>query len=122
MKTEIPSATYAVILSEVKSGEGIGLAEACKLIPPYRPGHRTHPATLTRWILRGVRSPHGDKIKLEAVRCGSRWITTTGAVERFLASQQHHIESADPQPSHRTPRARNAAAEAAVVELERMGA
>lgn len=113
-------AALSIILPEIKAGQGIGLAEAARLIPPYRLGRRTHAATLTRWIQYGVRSPNGGRTKLEAVRCGSRWITTPGAIERFLVAQQSP-PSEDHQPD-RTPARRNRAAEAAVAELERMGA
>lgn len=45
-----------------------------------------HPATLTRWILRGVRDPrNGGRIKLEAIRTPGRWLVPEGAVNRFLA-------------------------------------
>lgn len=120
-QTVVLDAAMATILSEVKSGQGIGLSEACKLFPPFRPGQRTHPATLTRWIQFGVRGLNGNKIKLDAVRCGSRWITTAGAIERFLIAQQQQPINND-QPTDRTPRQRNAAAEAAIRELEAMGA
>ena len=122
MQATVPAAELTLIMSEVLAGRGIGLAQASKLFPPYRPGRGTHAATLTRWIQRGVRGLDGQLHKLDAVRCGSRWITTPGAVERFLASQQQHSEPVDRPATDRTPKKRNAAAEAAVAELERMGA
>lgn len=46
-----------------------------------------HPATITRWILRGVLDPRtGTRIKLEAVRTPGKWLVPEGAVDRFLAA------------------------------------
>lgn len=44
---------------------------------------RIDASTVTRWCMRGVRG-----VRLEAVRIGGAWHTTTQAVERFIAAQQ----------------------------------
>ncbi len=43
-----------------------------------------HAATIIRWITRGVRVK-GQVIKLEALRLGGRWVTSTQALDRFMA-------------------------------------
>ena len=64
----------------------ISLSQAAGRYPGSRGAERTHPATLTRWILRGFRLPYGHHIHLEAVKCGSRWLTSEAALERFFAA------------------------------------
>ena len=44
-------------------------------------GH-VHPATVLRWILDGIQVGDG-RVHLEAVRVGSRWLTSDEAVRRF---------------------------------------
>ena len=55
-----------------------------------------------RWITRGTRTPDGRVVKLEAVRAGSRWLTTAEAVGRY-------IERLTPEPSPTTAGARRPA-------------
>lgn len=52
-------------------------AEAAATLPAVR-GKRIHVSTLWRWATKGVRG-----VKLEAVRLGSRWMTSSEALERF---------------------------------------
>ena len=98
--------------------ERITLARAAR---PY-PGRgtaRLHPATLTRWILQGVRGVDGNIVKLEAERIGYRWVTSAAAMQRFtnaLASET--IGPIVP----RSPAARNRASEKAAKKLKQMGA
>jgi hypothetical protein len=42
--------------------------------------------TPLNWIKVGVRGPNTERIRLEAIRVGSRWITSEEAVTRFLAA------------------------------------
>ena len=99
----------------------ITLAEAARRFPGHRGGDHVHPATLTRWILRGAVSVTGRRVRLEAVRCGSRWLTSAEAVARFMAALTDNVAPAS-ETSTRTPVARHRAAEAAIRELERLGA
>lgn len=96
----------------------IGLAEAAKLFPTGD-GVHIHPATLTRWIHRGVRLRDGTIVRLEASRIGYRFHTSREAVARFLAAL--NPASAPTSPT-RTPQTRRAAAEAAGRRLEAVGA
>jgi hypothetical protein len=65
----------------------ISMSRAAALIPPYRPGRGTSPSTIWRWITRGVALPDGTRLRLEAVRCGSRWLTSAAAIELFFRAQ-----------------------------------
>jgi len=71
-----PEDRAARLLSETM----ISLAQAAKLFPPTRRNKAVHVSTILRWILDGSRG-----VRLEAVRAGSRWITSVEAVSRYLA-------------------------------------
>jgi hypothetical protein len=75
--TDIDNATG--IMAEVMAGQGIELTDVAKLVPG-------HPSTAWRWITAGAAMPDGTRLKLEAVRCGGRWVTTKAALRRFLAA------------------------------------
>lgn len=47
-------------------------------------GERAAPGTLARWIRRGVSVPGGGRVRLQAVRVGSRWKLTETAFAEFL--------------------------------------
>jgi hypothetical protein len=70
----------AILLDE----SPLSLAQAAALFPSFRAGRPVHSATLTRWILRGVRGPNGSLVRLEAVRRPAGWLTSRESVQRFL--------------------------------------
>lgn len=76
------------IESEVASGHGRSLGQIAATLPPARRGKAVTSSCLTRWILNGVRTPDGGRVRLEAIRLAGRWVTTPQALERFLAAQQ----------------------------------
>jgi hypothetical protein len=108
----------------------ISLSQAAARFPGHRGAERLHPATLTRWILKGVLAVDGRRVKLEAVRLGCRWLTSEPALQRFAdalsappddsASPGDRTPS-DPNPP-RSPTARKKASERADAELRAMGA
>jgi len=73
------------------------------LLPPGRDGKRINYSTLWRWILRGVTTPAG-KVRLEALKCGSRWVTSHEALERFLLAQTPRLDEAPALPRRSTTR------------------
>jgi hypothetical protein len=74
---------------------------------------------LFRWIRRGVKRADGTVVKLEAVRLGSRWITSREALSRFVASLTNpDSPSIDPP---RTPGQRRRASERAAERLAELG-
>jgi hypothetical protein len=81
---------------------------------------RTHPATVTRWMLRGVRGPDGTRVYLEHFRQGAKLVTSWPAVDRFLAALQSPSQT-DATPVRRSPTQRTKAADRAERELEKAG-
>jgi hypothetical protein len=54
--------------------------EAPRYLAAGRNGRPVHHLTILRWIRCGIR-----RVKLEALRLGHRWVTSTEALERFTA-------------------------------------
>jgi len=103
-------------------GEGpVPLAAATKLIPPGRSGKATAISTLVRWITTGAKDLHGQRVRLEAVRVGDRWMTSRPALERFIERLTPRFEDSEPAPAPRTMTQRQRAAERAAKELEAAG-
>ena len=99
----------------------ITLSDAVASIPGNRGAKRLHPATLTRWILKGALALDGRRVRLEATRLGNRWLTSAESLSRFSAAlATPAAETATPAP--RSPTASRRASDAAVRELERRGA
>jgi len=97
----------------------ISLSQAAARFPGHRGAERLHPATLTRWILRGVRAVDGRRVKLEATRFGCRWLTSEAELQRFADALAAPAADA---PLVRTPTDRQAASTRADAELRAMGA
>jgi hypothetical protein len=95
------------------------LSEAARRLPPYR-GKATHLSTVLRWVLTGARGPAGEKIRLEAIRLGGRWLTSAEALQRFAERLTPNLHPA-PTPAPRTPTARRRASEQAAKKLEALG-
>lgn len=102
--------------------EPISLTQAAEKFPGHRGANRLHPATLTRWILKGVRGTDGTVVKLEAVHLGGRWLTSEAALRRFAAALTAAGTPAGDAPQSRTPTDRQRASERAADELRDMGA
>jgi hypothetical protein len=96
------------------------LAVAARLVPPARGGKRTHLSTILRWILEGTRGPSGETVRLEAVRLGSRWMTSREALQRFADRLTPRLDG-DPAPAPRTSGRRQRASERAAAELTALG-
>ncbi len=93
----------------------IGMSQAARCYGTYRQGRPTAASTLTRHALHGVRLPDGRVVKLGAIRCAGRLMTSKSAIIRFLAAQnQQPTEDSPPAP---TPARRQRAAAAASSEL-----
>jgi hypothetical protein len=112
------------VLAEIQSGEGLSLSAAGRLFPGHRGGASVDPSTVFRWVTKGTKTARGQVVKLEAVRVGTRWLTSRGAVARFVAALTAASDSAPAAapPTTRTPAARRRAVEKAVTTLEAMGA
>jgi hypothetical protein len=58
-------------------------SQAARRFPSDCMGGHIHIATIHRWIMNGICGPDGRRIHLEAVRVGSRWLTSCEAIQRF---------------------------------------
>jgi hypothetical protein len=112
--------TVAGVLNEIQRGGGLSLAAAGRLFPAHRGAGSVSPSTVFRWARKGLKSPDGRLVRLEAVRVGARWLTSRAAVTRFVAAL---TAGADPTDSEapRSPVCRTRASEAAEKELRRLG-
>ena len=77
---------------------------------------RTHFSTAFRWIMKGIPSPStGERVRLEAVRIGGKWVTTHAALQRFAEATTSKF---DKEASALRPwNARRRASERAAAEL-----
>jgi hypothetical protein len=74
------------VLSEILSGDALGLSAAARLLPAHRGTGRASPSTVWRWIRTGTCTSDGRVVKLEAARLGTRWLTSTAAINRYMAA------------------------------------
>jgi hypothetical protein len=124
MMTGVAHEVASLLLGEIQSGEGLSLAAAGRQFPGHRGGVSVAPSTVLRWKKKGARTIDGGVVKLEAVRVGGRWLTSRGAVARFVAAL---TAASDPSaivktPPRRTLTARRRESEAAAAELKARGA
>jgi Protein of unknown function (DUF1580) len=113
----MPTSLPANLLTETL----LGMAEAARRLPPFRLGRPVAPATVWRWCMQGVRLADGTRLRLECIRLGGRWLTSTEALERFVAAQTPERGQPEQLPQT-TPAKRARRSERAAAELERMGA
>lgn len=72
-----PSGTTSVTL--------LIISEVCARVPGARGARRLHPATVTRWILRGCPARNGISVRLTATRAGGRWLIRPADLNAFFA-------------------------------------
>ena len=87
-----------------------------------RGGRPVHPATLTRWIQQGVRLPDGNRVKLRAVRIGSRWAVKPTWVSDFIEATTAGHVPAEVAAAPRSPATRRRASAQASAALDAIGA
>ena len=61
------------------------LRDYCDKIPGHRRGSRTHISTLIRWATAGVKTPAGERVRLRAVRAGSKWLCCDEWFAEFIS-------------------------------------
>jgi hypothetical protein len=108
------------LLEEIEAGQGETLTRAARRVPRTRQDRPVTIGCLVRWIADGVRGPDGQRIRLEAARLAGRWITTPGAIRRFVQAQTPRVGGTT-TPISRTPAQRTRASQRAERELERAG-
>jgi hypothetical protein len=108
------------IKAEILAGSGLSLTQAARRFPPFRAGRPINPSTVFRWIVDGVRTSGGARVRLEGIRLGGRWLTSEQALARFIDAQTS--AQLAPAPSRAaTPRERQRAAERAGENLDKLG-
>jgi hypothetical protein len=105
---------------DITSDDTLTLAEACALLPRGRNGSKPHLSTILRWILHGAPAPGGRRVRLSAVRCGAKWITSRTALREFVKALTPRLESDTPPPTH-SPAARRRSSKRTACELEKLG-
>jgi hypothetical protein len=73
------------------------LDESTLTIGEAAPIARTSFCSLWRWILRGVPGPDGRRVRLEAVRCGGKWLASREALQRFTEAITPRFDVKRPQ-------------------------
>jgi hypothetical protein len=76
----------------------LSLRDAAKLLPPARLGRPVSFACVWRWVLSGARAATGQKVKLEALRLGGRWVTSREALQRFAEALTPRAEAVAVDP------------------------
>jgi hypothetical protein len=109
------------IMLDTTAEKPIPLNTAAGLIPPARNGKKTHLSTLLRWITRGAKSPSGERVRLEAVRLGGRWMTSKEALQRFAERLTPRLDTATEPATPRTLSQRQRAAARTERELDQIG-
>jgi hypothetical protein len=71
--------------AEIGDENWLSVQQAAALLPPGRGGRPVSKTTVVGWIETGAPDPDGKMVKLEAVRLGSRWVTSREALARFMA-------------------------------------
>ncbi len=74
------------VLNEIIGGDALGLGAAARLLPAHRGEGRASPSTVWRWITTGTRTADGRTVRLEASRVGGRWLTSRGAMTRYMTA------------------------------------
>ena len=105
---------------DVSSESTISLNQAARLLPLGRGGRPASLSCVLRWILTGARGPSGERVRLEAVRLGSRWITSQEALQRFAERLTPRLDAAD-QPTPRGPAKRHRDSDRAAEQLDELG-
>jgi Protein of unknown function (DUF1580) len=106
------------VAAEVAAGDVVTMPQVARQCASTRQGKPVHPSTPLRWVFDGVKTPDGRRVKLEACRCGGRWVTSKAAFLRFVERQTPSPRS-DAAPQTTTPAQAAKRAERAGTELER---
>jgi hypothetical protein len=102
---------------DITAESTISLTQAARLLPPGRRGRPASLSCLLRWVLVGARAPSGERVRLEAVRLGGRWLTSREALQRFAEALTPPLGDTTASPPHRSPTARRRASERADAQL-----
>jgi hypothetical protein len=108
------------LLHEIEAGQGETLTRAARRVPRSRQDRPVTLSCLLRWVMSGVIGPGGRRIRLEAARLAGKWVTTPGAIRRFVEAQTPRVE-AEKAPAPRSSTKRQRASERAGQQLDSLG-
>ncbi|QEL19166.1 MerR family transcriptional regulator [Limnoglobus roseus] len=98
------------------------ISQVAARLPGTRGAGRVHPATVTRWILVGCPARDRRRVKLAAIRAGSRWLIRDTDLQAFFAALAADAPPGPPDKPDRTSTERRKAVDRATQDLTRMGA
>jgi hypothetical protein len=98
----------------------ITLYEAAHRLPPGRGGRPVSFSCVLRWITSGVPGPGGQRIQLEGVRVGSRWLTSEEALARWAERLTPRLVTEERSPPRSRAKQQRADTKTAM-ELDRLG-
>ncbi len=116
----MPDAVSAPVSPLLNGEKLLSLSALAARLPGHRGKPTVNPSTIFRWITRGVRTPDGEVVRLEAVRLGTSWRTSLEAITRFSAklTSASLCSGAPPDTLPPTPKQRNRAATRASRRLD----
>jgi hypothetical protein len=109
-----------ILLEEIERGEGETLSSIARRVPKTRRNRPVSMSCVFRWVLNGTRGPNGERVRLEAVRLAGKWISSPGALRRFILAQTPRLDS-EPPPASQTPGMRKRVSDSASRMLEAAG-
>jgi hypothetical protein len=101
---------------DLKNETIITLQQATRLFPHGRNGRPMHISHLIKGILKGFNGS-----KLEALRCGSRWLTSVEACQRWVEAQAASATGAKAAVTPAHPGSRRKSKERASLRLDEIG-
>lgn len=100
--------------------ELVGLAALAKSVPSRRRCGPVGSHALYRWATKGVKARDGSTVRLEAVMCAGRLLSSREALQRFIAAQ-NPISEGVLLPNIRPPGRRLQESERASAALAEVG-
>jgi hypothetical protein len=88
---------------------------------PGRAGKKIHFSTVWRWVTTGVRGPGGNRVRLQALRIGAKWVTSRRAIQAFAEALTPHLDVQAEPAATCTAGQRRRAAERAGEQLAALG-
>lgn len=106
---------------DIKSETLLTLSQAARILPSSRLGRPVTLSCVLRWVLRGLKVPGGNVVRLEAIRLGGKWITSQEALQRFADRQTPCLDAAGEVSQVRSAGQRSRANARAAAELAKIG-
>jgi hypothetical protein len=79
-----PEEARCNVAAEIAAGDELGTIAIAR-------EKNLRPSTVLRWILTGLPARHGNRVRLEALKRGRRWLTSRAALARFFGELPNSI-------------------------------